>query len=48
VKLLFEHNLSPRLVLLLADLFPDCSHVALVGLSRALDDTVWTYAHAEG
>ena len=34
VKLLFDHNLSPRLVHLLGDLFPDSSHVYWLGLDQ--------------
>lgn len=45
MKLLFDHNLSPRLVQQLADLYPNASHVALVGLDRASDSAVWAYAH---
>jgi len=44
MKLLFDHNLSPRLVRRLADLYPDTSHVFLVGLDRASDMAVWNYA----
>jgi predicted nuclease of predicted toxin-antitoxin system len=44
VRLLFDHNLSPRLVHRLADLYPDATHVALVGLDRATDAAVWEYA----
>lgn len=44
MKFLFDHNLSPRLVRHLADLYPDASHVSLVGLAHASDMTVWTYA----
>jgi predicted nuclease of predicted toxin-antitoxin system len=44
MKLFFDHNLSPRLVQRLADLYPNASHVALVGLERASDNVVWTYA----
>jgi len=44
MKLLFDHNLSPRLVQRLADLYPGASHVALGGLDRATDLAVWTYA----
>jgi predicted nuclease of predicted toxin-antitoxin system len=46
VKLLFDNNLSPRLVHLLHDLFPASTHVALVGLDRELDRDVWLYASA--
>lgn len=48
MKLLFDHNISPRVVARLADLFPDASHVALVGLERATDSVVWAYAEANG
>lgn len=48
MKLLFDQNLSPRLVNLLADCFPNSAHVSLVGLDRALDDSVWDYAKKHG
>jgi predicted nuclease of predicted toxin-antitoxin system len=44
MKLLFDHNLSPRLPARLADIFPDATHVALVDLDRASDAAVWSYA----
>jgi predicted nuclease of predicted toxin-antitoxin system len=44
MKLLFDQNLSARLVNRLADLFPDSSHVAMVGLEYASDEIVWDYA----
>jgi predicted nuclease of predicted toxin-antitoxin system len=44
MKLLFDENLSPRLVLLLCDLFPDSIHVRDVGLKAADDEVVWKYA----
>ena len=47
MKLLYDHNLSPRLVERLADIFPDAQHVAGAGLSRATDDEVWTYAASQ-
>ncbi len=46
MKLLFDHNLSPRLVSRLADLYPDASHTSLTGLDRATDNAVWLYAQA--
>ena len=46
MKLLFDENLSPRLVERLADLYPDCAHVREVGLERAPDEAVWNYARA--
>ena len=45
MRLLFDQNLSPRLVAQLADLYPDSTHVSFVGLDRAADEKVWTYAH---
>ena len=48
MKLLFDHNLSPRLVNPLSDLYPDSSHVYLVGLDRFSDQEVWEYARREG
>ena len=46
MRLLFDQNLSRRLVNRLADLFPDSSHVAMVGLEYASDEAVWGYARA--
>ena len=36
MKLLLDQNISPRLVYLLSDLYPDSLHVVNVGLDRAL------------
>ena len=47
MRLLFDHNLSPRLVVLLADLHPGSTHVRNEGLQRADDDAVWAYAIRE-
>lgn len=44
MRLLFDANISRKLVSGVADLFPDSSHVALLGLERADDDVVWAYA----
>ncbi|MBO0724668.1 MAG: DUF5615 family PIN-like protein [Blastocatellia bacterium] len=44
MKLLFDHNLSPRLVKQLADLYPDSTHVYLIGMDRVDDDVIWEYA----
>lgn len=48
MKLLFDHNLSPRLVHLLANLYPQSSHVAELGLDRAADGEVWELARTAG
>ena len=44
MKLLFDENLSPRLVSLLADLYPNSLHVHQCGLGSADDSAVWDYA----
>ncbi|HEX8180378.1 MAG TPA: DUF5615 family PIN-like protein [Pyrinomonadaceae bacterium] len=46
MKLLFDENLSPQLVRLLVDLFPDSIHVRDAGLQAADDPSVWEYAKA--
>ncbi len=42
--LLFDQNLSPKLIQRLGDIFPDSVHVSQVGLAEALDRAVWEYA----
>ncbi len=48
MKLLFDQNLSHRLVGLLAAEFPGSAHVRDAGLSSAPDPNVWAYAAANG
>lgn len=48
MKLLFDHNLSPRLIKHLADLYPDSNHVYLLGLDQSTDEEVWEFARREG
>jgi predicted nuclease of predicted toxin-antitoxin system len=48
MKLLFDQNLSPKLVNRLADLFPGSSHVQSVGLDCADDSQVWDHARQNG
>ena len=48
MKLLFDENLSPKLVARLAAEFPDSVHVSRVGLDQADDMTVWEFAVASG
>jgi len=43
MSLLYDANLSPRLVERLAKDFPGSQHVEVVGL-RSTDDTIWQYA----
>ena len=44
MKLLFDENLSPNLVTLLEDVFPDSAHVHERGLGSAGDDAIWEFA----
>lgn len=48
MKLLFDENLSRRLVPRLADLFPESSHAVLEGLRQNPDIVVWEYAKTRG
>lgn len=48
MKPLFDENLSPRLVTVLADLFPGSIHVRDVGLKSAADPIVWRHAAEHG
>jgi predicted nuclease of predicted toxin-antitoxin system len=48
MKLLFDQNLSPKLVNRLADLFPGSSHVQQEGLDCADDNQVWDHARQNG
>ena len=49
MKLLFDANLSPRLVGRLGDLFPGSAHVFDTGLARSTpDEKIWEYAAVEG
>jgi predicted nuclease of predicted toxin-antitoxin system len=46
VKLLFDENLSRRLVPRIHDLFPGSKHVSTEGLLQAEDSQVWKFAKA--
>jgi predicted nuclease of predicted toxin-antitoxin system len=48
VKLLFDENLSFRLVSALADVYPESAHVRDVGLLGADDAAIWAYAAEHG
>jgi predicted nuclease of predicted toxin-antitoxin system len=48
MKLLFDESLSPKLVLLLRDLFPDSESALRNGLARAGDRRILDYAAAHG
>lgn len=44
MKLLFDENLSRRLVRALSPSFPESSHTSLLGLNGHSDEEIWTYA----
>ena len=48
MKLLFDENVSDRLVKILADVFPDSSHVRTLGLRGAEDQQIWERARKDG
>jgi predicted nuclease of predicted toxin-antitoxin system len=48
MKLLFDANLSHRLIELIGDIYPGSSHVRIIGLQKANDNEVWEYAIANG
>jgi hypothetical protein len=46
VRLLFDENLSRKLVVRLAELYPDSIHVAQAGLLECPDREIWEFAKA--
>ena len=46
MKLLFDENLSFRLISFLSDVFPDSVHVHKIGLGNASDENIWEHARA--
>ena len=48
MKLLFDENLSHRLVVLLEDLYPASRHVRECGLRAAGDAEIWEFAKNNG
>ena len=48
MKLLFDENLSHKLVGILAHEFPGSAHVINVGLRAAEDSQIWDYARTQG
>lgn len=44
MRLLFDENLSPRLVRAIADLWPESTHIELIELRGATDQAIWEYA----
>lgn len=48
MKLLLDQNISRKLVKKLETIFPGSSHVYLLGLRKASDEEVWSYAYDNG
>ena len=48
MNLVLDENLSPRLLLRLASLFPGLIHVRDIGLKQASDETIWEWAKRNG
>jgi predicted nuclease of predicted toxin-antitoxin system len=48
MKLLFDHNLSHKLVRRLADVFPDSTQTRLLNFSTSDDSTIWQHAKENG
>jgi predicted nuclease of predicted toxin-antitoxin system len=48
MKLLFDQNLSHRLVALLAAEFPGSEHVRNLGMAAASDPAIWAFAQQAG
>ena len=48
MKLLLDENLSPKLVDYLADAFPNCNHVVLLGMRGHPDTEIWHLAKQDG
>jgi predicted nuclease of predicted toxin-antitoxin system len=45
MKLLFDQNISFRIVNKLKEFFPDCKHVSDGGLKNREDPDIWLFAH---
>lgn len=48
LKLLFDQNLSRKLVASLEDLFPDSTHVDDAGFAESPDSRIWDFAALHG
>jgi predicted nuclease of predicted toxin-antitoxin system len=48
VRLLLDENLSDKIVTRITDLFPDCTHVKSVDLTRADDAVIPDWAKQHG
>ncbi|MDQ6631787.1 MAG: DUF5615 family PIN-like protein [Verrucomicrobiota bacterium] len=48
MKLLFDHNLSHKLIRRLADIFPDSTQTQFLNFSTVNDSIIWQYAKENG
>ncbi len=48
MKLLLDQNLSPRLVQLLHNDFPESIHVSEIGFAESNDRQIWQFAREQG
>ena len=48
MRLLFDHNLSPALKVLLGDIWPQSLHVWDLDMDTADDTVIWAYAEEQG
>jgi len=48
LKLLFDQNLAPRLVVTLGEVFPGSVHVREIGMAEAEDRDIWVHARDSG
>lgn len=48
MKLLFDQNISFRIIKLLKEDFFDCIHVSRAGLTNATDLEIWNFAKSNG
>ena len=48
MRLLFDHDLSHKLVQRLADCFPGSTQTRLIGLAQAPDQAIWDHALQHG
>ena len=48
MKLLLDANLSDKIISRVVDLFPDSTHIKVVGLSEAEDFVIWEWAKRRG
>lgn len=48
MKLFFDEHLSPRLVDILEDIYPNSTHVLHSGLLGATDEQIWVFAQKNG